>query len=137
MKAPNYIVGLFLATAIAVPSFVQHSEKRRIQTLESSLENQTSRATALSAKNRHLSEVAARFEQSESVTEAQTGELLQVRNDIASNRRSLQEMEAIRSRIARLREQLTDAASEAQFGPQIDTALAVDEFPYARHALNG
>jgi len=121
------IIGVLLATTLAVPLMIRHCAEVRFLAMKENLQLKTDLVSDLLAENGRLSNVLAKAKSTQSPSDAELTELLKLRNEVGKLREAPKEQDRLRREIHRIRNHLQDLVKEKGSGGDNPTALLADE----------
>ena len=131
MKTRYLAMAVLILAALAAPLLIQHRATVRSRANDERVRQGAEAVAWLSSENDRLSSLLAHAKQTQSLSETQLTELLQLRNAVGQLRGTLKEMDQLHSEIDRIRDALQKHAKQqetnASYGSP--TALLADELP--------
>jgi hypothetical protein len=131
MKTRNLAMAVLILAALAAPWLIQQRATVRLRAIDEKVRQQAEVVARLSSENDRLSKRLAHTKKTQSLSDTQLAELLQLRNAVGQLRGTVKEVDQLRSEIDRIRDALQKQAeqrgSNASHGSP--TALLADEMP--------
>lgn len=131
MKTRRLAMAVLILAALAAPWLIQQRATVRLRTNDEKVRQQAEAVARLSSENDRLSKLLAHAKQTQSLSDTQLTELLQLRNAVGQLRGTLKEMDQLRSEIDRIRDALQKHAKQRESNASYNspTALLADVMP--------
>jgi hypothetical protein len=131
MKTRKLAMAVLILAALAAPLLLQHRATVRLRANDEQVRQRAEAVARLSSENDRLSILLAHAKKTQSLSDTQLTELLQLRNAVGQLRGTLKEMDQLRREIDRIRDALQKQAEQRQSNASNNspTALLADEMP--------